>query len=830
MINNNRKEKIDHLLRNYDNIRNISIIAHVDHGKSTLTRKLIEENKFADDLEANHDEIENNLSNDYSLIYENPTKKDDLHLVNLIDCPAFMNYQTVSAMNISDGTIIVVDAVEGHSPTQTLVRQVAQERVKPILFINKIDRLINELQLTEEESYRIIVRIIESVNVTLSAYSNEESNSYLLDPVDCNVVFGSARMGWAFNLNNFAQFYSSKFNISREKLIKKLWGDYYYDRSIKKFTRQPYSSTTGQQLNHTFSEFILAPIFKIFNLARAHIPSDQGMLSVGFEQTLDTLLIHLSREEKKGNSKQLIEVIMKKFLPLRKSLIQMIIDHLPSPKEAQKTKYDILYTGEDLTDPYATGIKECDPYGPLVVYVSKMLPPKCTYSGDSIALARVFSGSFSQSTTIRILGPNFKTKKDVFHTSAARLLLLSGTNIECIDRAYCGSIIGIVGLDKYFIKSCTFTEEGGVACMPIKGIRQYMSPIVSMSVEPTNPSDLPNFVERLKQLIQSNVNLSCKFNDSGQCVLGAESEYHLETCHLQEFTKDIQIKKSPYFVNFHETVSSYPSEEMLMRKSPNKHNRLYMQAEPISEDLIELISGDQFPMDEQEKIAEIMENDFGWDKTISKNIWSFGPDTHSRTNILVNASKSTSYLNEIQQYVTIGFQISTASGGLCDEVMRGVLFKLHDCHLHADSIHRGAGQLVGVSAKLMLASQLRAEPKLVEPMYHFEVQSNESFTSSVYRDIFNRRGNIINTTIINPSPLVVISGYLPVIESFGWDEKLREESQNQTFSQFRFSHWQVMQDDVYNPQSKANQLIKDVRIRKGLKEEIPLYTDYCDKL
>ncbi|EFC43897.1 translation elongation factor 2 [Naegleria gruberi] len=846
------KEILERLLLDSNKIRNISIIAHVDHGKSTLTDQLALAAGLVDEdaagekrvCDVDKNEIEKGItikSTSLSMVLENPDKENDHHLVNLIDCPGHIDFssEVSTALRITDGAVLIVDAAEGcRGQTETVIRQSLQERIRPVLFINKVDRLIEEMQFTEEESYQNFLRIIESVNALLSTYSDE---SVSVDPVDCNIAFGSGKMGWAFTLEQFAQLYSKKFKLPVEKVINKLWGENYYDHSTKKFTTEPYSSTSGEQLKHTFCEFILEPIFKIFKLVREHEISSEGILSTDLENIISALSIPLTKEEKRKEPKLLAKSIMRKFLPAHKPLVQMIINHLPSPKEAQKVRYDNLYTGEDLTDPYATGIKECDPNAPLVVYVSKMVPMHSNTSssmsnnvGRFIALARIFSGSLTQSTKVRILGPNYDpiAKKDVFHTSIQRLLVMVGKNTESITQASCGAIVGIVGLDKYIIKSCTLTEEGQVACMPIKNMKYSVSPVVQMGVEPANPADLSRFVEGLKRLVQSDPLLECKQNDSGQHILGTAGELHLEICLKnleEEYARGIQIKKSPPVVTFHETVSN-KNGDMVMARSANGHNRLYMQAEPISEELIEMIKEGQLPMDDQNKRAKILEIDFEWDPSITKRIWSFGPEADKGSNILVNATKSVDYINEIQQYVVTSFQQSSSSGGLCDEAMRGVLFKFNDCNLHADSIHRGAGQILQATSRVMTASQLRADPKLVEPMYLVEVQCPQSVMGSVYSVISNRRGVIKSTEMVIGTPLVSITGSLPVLESFGLTEELRGVTQGQAFPQCSFSHWKVMEDNVYDPQSKVHKLIKSIRKRKGLKEDIPLYTDYCDTM
>lgn len=100
--------------------------------------------------------------------------------------------------------------------------------------VNKVDRGIMELQVDGEMMYQRFLRVIESVNVIISSYeSSDMPESQQVDPTEGNVAFGAALFGWAFTLPKFARFYSEKFKCNPKVLMKKLWGDNYYDPSIK---------------------------------------------------------------------------------------------------------------------------------------------------------------------------------------------------------------------------------------------------------------------------------------------------------------------------------------------------------------------------------------------------------------------------------------------------------------------------------------------------------------------------------------------------------------------------------------------------------------------
>jgi elongation factor 2 len=117
--------------------------------------------------------------------------------------------------------------------------------------INKIDRGIMELQVSGEAMYQKFLRVIENANITISTYECEDMPPQTVDPTEGTVAFGAALFGWAFTLTKFARIYSEKFNISKDILTKKLWGDNYYDPEIKQWITSR-TSASGNKLERGF--------------------------------------------------------------------------------------------------------------------------------------------------------------------------------------------------------------------------------------------------------------------------------------------------------------------------------------------------------------------------------------------------------------------------------------------------------------------------------------------------------------------------------------------------------------------------------------------------
>jgi len=205
-------------------IRNMSVIAHVDHGKTTLTDSLIAKagiiagSKAGDSrvMDVGEEEKARGItikSTGISLYYETEAedKKKTPYLINLIDSPGHVDFsaEVTSALRVTDGALVVVDYVEGVCvQTETVLRQALSERIKPVLFINKVDRGILELKHTPEEMYQQFNRVIDQANKIIATYECAEMGVCQVDPLQGTVAFGSGYYGWAFNLQKFARMYS----------------------------------------------------------------------------------------------------------------------------------------------------------------------------------------------------------------------------------------------------------------------------------------------------------------------------------------------------------------------------------------------------------------------------------------------------------------------------------------------------------------------------------------------------------------------------------------------------------------------------------------------
>jgi elongation factor 2 len=158
---------------------------------------------------------------------------DKSFLINLIDTPGRdgLSFEVTAALRVTDGAFIIVDCIEWvNVQIEAALRQAICEKVRPVLMLNKLDRCIFELLISPEDAYKAFVRTIESLNVIISTYHDTAVGDMLLDPIKGMVVFGSGLQQWGFTLQKFAKLYATKFSTTRHKMLRRLWGDMFYNK------------------------------------------------------------------------------------------------------------------------------------------------------------------------------------------------------------------------------------------------------------------------------------------------------------------------------------------------------------------------------------------------------------------------------------------------------------------------------------------------------------------------------------------------------------------------------------------------------------------------
>jgi len=829
-------DQIREIMSDAHQIRNMSVIAHVDHGKSTLTDSLIAKAGIiagdkAGDMRATDtraDEKERGItikSTGVSLYFETNIEAgsgdNKPYLINLIDSPGHVDFssEVTAALRVTDGALVVVDYIEGVCvQTETVLRQALGEKIKPVLFVNKIDRGILELQVDGETMYQNFQRVVENANVIISTYECDDmGESQQVDPTNGTVAFGSALFGWAFTLTHFARLYADKFKVPFDKLMKKFWGDWYFNPGKKQFVQE---DETGK-LPRAFCQFIMTPIITII---RAAMNSELEKVWT----MLDKLNINLTTEQKERRGKDLMKIICQKWINAAEALLEMIIMKLPSPKKAQAYRAAYLYEGP-VEDPCGQSIAKCDKDGPLMIFISKMVPTND--GGRFYAFGRVFAGTVSTGQKVRIMGPNYKpgSKTDLNIKNIQRTVLMMAGKVEAVPDVPCGNTVGLGGVDQFIPKQATISDHDEAHC--IRVMKYSVSPVVRVAVEVKNASDLPKLVEGLRKLSKSDPLVVCSTEESGEHIIAGCGELHVEIClkDLEEEYAKCPIKKGNPVVSYKETVTDESSQQCLS-KSPNKHNRIFGKACPLTEELSMDIEDEKItPKTDIKDRKKILVEKYEWDPNDAMKIWCFGPET-TGANLLVDVTKQCQYLNEIQDSCEAAFQWATKEGVMTEENMRGIRFNMEDVTLHADAIHRGGGQITPTMRRALYAMEYTAKPRFQEPIFLVEIQTPDDAVGGIYGCLSQRRGIVQGEDPIEGTPLVMLKAYLPVAESFGFTQALRAATSGRAFPQCVFDHWEELGGDPFDASTQAGKIVTDIRKRKGLKEGIPTLDNFIDKL
>merc|ERR1712117_520780 len=520
---------------------------------------------------------------------------------------------------------------------------------KPCLFVNKVDRCILELQMEPEDMYSRFRKAIEDVNVIVATYNDELMGDQQVAPEKGTVAFGSGLHGWGFNVERFAKIYAAKMGVDKEKMMKRLWGDSFFNAKKKTWTNVQHPEGCDAPLPRAFCQFIMTPINQ---LMRA-IMDDQ---KEKYEKMMTTLGITLKGDDKNLQGKPLMKRTMQIWINAADTLLSMIVTKLPSPKVAQKYRVENLYEGP-MDDEAAKAIRGCDKDGPLMMYVSKMVPTND--KGRFYAFGRVFSGTIATGQKVRIQGPHYKpgSKEDLNVKSIQRTVLMMGRTVEQIQDVPCGNTVALVGIDQFLLKSGTLTTLD--TAHNIADLKYSVSPVVKVAVRAKDGKDLPKLVEGLKKLSKSDPLVVCTTEESGEHVIAGCGELHVEIClkDLREEYAQCDFIVSDPVVSYRETVTD-DSSCTVLAKSPNKHNRIYLKATPLDEEVAKDIEdGKLGPKADPKERVKLFKEKYEWSDTEARKIWCWGPETDG-PNVVVDTTQA-------------------------------IRFNLMDVTLHTDSIHRG---------------------------------------------------------------------------------------------------------------------------------------------
>jgi len=718
-------------MRDKTRVRNIGTLAHVDHGKTTLSDNLlmaaglISPKVAGKALALDYVEIEQLRqmtvkAANISLYHEYQGKG---YVINLVDTPGHVDFtgHVTRSLRVMDGAIVVVDAVEGvMTQTETVVRQALEERVRPLLYINKVDRLIKELRLSPQEIQRRFIEIIRDFNNLIELYGEKEFKAkWKVNPAKGMVAFGSALHKWGFTIP-----------IAQEKGLK-------------------------------------------------------------FDYIIDAY------------EKGYVEDLAKDF-PLYKAILDMVIEHVPNPEEAQKYRIPKIWKG-DLDSEIGKAMLECDEEGPTVICISKIVADP---HAGLVATGRVFSGTVYEGEEVYLLMARRKGR-------IQQVSLYMGPYREPVPEIPAGNIVAMLGLDEARAGETIVDIKYKDDAAPFERLQYISEPVVTMAIEPVRSQDLPKLIDTLRKMAIEDPTLKITINEeTGEYLISGMGALHLEIA-LWDLKKrsGIEVKTSPPLVVYRESIKAVsPTFE---GKSPNKHNKLYISVEPLDETTIELIQkGEVYEDQDWRERAKILREKAGWDSDEARGIWAIDENI----NILVNKTSGVQHLREVRDTIITGFRWAMREGPLALEPVRGVKVILHDAIIHEDPAHRGPAQIIPATRRAIYAGMLSARPILLEPILRIDVKVPQEQLSGVLSILARRRGKV--TSIEQHGMLMYVRGEIPVSETFNLSDEMRSATAGKAFWSTQFLKWAPV------PESSFKELVLQLRRRKGLPEEIPKPEDY----
>merc|ERR1712194_86756 len=411
--------------------------------------------------------------------------------------------------------------------------------------------------------------------------------------------------------------------------------------------------------------------------------------------------------------------------------------------------------------------------------------------------------------------------------------LVLGKDVGSVLNVPCGNIVALAGVDQFMTKSATLTTDKkayNFTSLPLN-----VSCVYKIAIRPADPKTLPKLVEGLKRLTKSDILVQTSSEVTGDHIVAGCGDEHLKLLlkDLKEEHAGVDFTRGTPTVSYKETVTQ-ESNKTALSKSPNKHNRLYVVAAPLDEEVCIALETFEINMQQEpKKRARILIDNYGWDKTDCMKIWTFAPNEPDigGANVLVDQTKGIQYLNEIKESVNSGLQWAARQGPLAEEGMRGIRFNLLDVKLHADSIHRGMGQIQPTSGRVMFGAALTAECRFMEPIFKTIIACPEDVVAGVQQAIMAKRGEVQFTEEQDGKTVVV--AFLPISETLGdetFAQVLQTKTSGKALATYAFDHWQMIHTNPLEKGSKAEKIMLDIRERKGLKVEQPDIADYIDRL
>lgn len=603
--------------------------------------------------------------------------------------------------------------------TETNIRlAVGEELCKPVLFINKVDRLISELKLSPQKTFEKIDKITREVNELIKKV-RPEGSKWSIDFAKNSVAVGSAKHGWGFTY---------------EILLE-----------------------MGMKPQDVFAKYNEGDI----QWLRDNLPLDEPML-------------------------------------------RMIVDHLPDPVSAAKYRIPHIWSG-DLNSDLGQALQKSDPKGPLYGMITKIfLDPKRNYQPTLIG--RVFSGTFDQADSIYLVNSDSSNR-------VKRLGVMEITDLLDVPQIPAGNLFALFGFicpsgetfmsthdvpkDKEEKKRIPSFEKINYAC----------EAVVSRSIKSKDPHEIDKLDDVVGKWLQADPTAEYRRDkESGEFILSGIDPLQIEIL-VKRINKQVKIDIGEPIIVYREKITEKSRE--YHTKSANTHNRIRLYIEPLDETTEHLIeTGKVNDLQNKKDQAQILREEAGWDAKEARRI----VDVYHGS-LLVNGTSGLQRFDRVRSYLSAAFRDWLGNCLLAKEPATGFKIVFTDMVIHEDPRHTQYGQIAGMVFSAMSLAMLEAGPHLFEPIQKMDIKTPQGTEGGVTAIITKRRGRITN--VIPEGEYVRIQGQIPAAETIGIADDIRGSTQGRAFFGYEFLGFSKV------PASLEEDLIMEIRKRKGLPEEMP---------
>ncbi|SCU99604.1 LAME_0G04192g1_1 [Lachancea meyersii CBS 8951] len=717
--------------------------------------------------------------------------------LTVLDTPGHVNFmdEVAVAMSASEACLVVIDVVEGITAVAQEIIDQAQRLAKDLIFVlNKIDRLIIELQLPPKDAYLKIVHVVRQIQKYAGGLHSPELG---------NVLLASAKLGFTFSIKEFVLYhYQSRIGAGKvQGFIDRLWGNVYFHSGQFSDKPNPKGLTT-------FAEFVLIPLYKMFTQTLSNDPKEvAAFLKSHFN-------VELSLKAQQLDPQPLLREVLSLIFRKQRGLIDSI--HLFSPSAH-------VINGMKLDTPRLACPKEA-----ILAHVLKLMD----YCGETWALTRIYQGSIKVNDSLKVIDAGTANDEDAPRAKIRAIGLMGGRYVVPVQRACEGQVVLIKGVDEMLTKSGTLASCDGVSFPDIDYINE---PTFKIILKALNPRELPLMLEGLNKVNKFYCGMATCVEETGETVVLGTGELYLDCllCDLRNKYAKVEIQVSNPVVKFAESCVGESFASIPVSGASGQTLTLSVAAQPLEQNLAnDLLNGVLTGREtsNMRKLSKLLRDKYEWDSLAARNVWSL-----QKGNVFVNDTLpdevDPDLLAGVKEYICQGFEWAAREGPLAEEAIHGVQFRLLSI-VAEDGVKQG--QLIALARKACYVGLLTAEPALLEPIYEVSIVVRDLLVEIV-EEIFAKRrgGRIYNRVKIPATPLMEVWGQVPVIDSVGFETDLRLATNGQAMCQLHFCKkvWRKVPGDVMNEnaiipklkpapwESMSRDFVMKIRRRKGLSSD-----------